>query len=160
MAYIVHIGFQPFDRDYEDRQGDYIRVPVDSALLVAGHGIRGDRRAGRNEARQINLIAEEWLAARAKEGYRAGPGQFGEQIIVGGLAVETLPPETLLAVGEVAILAVSKGRTGCDRLVAAQGKSIAGLGPIGVMTRVVQGGRIYVGDEVRVVQPVETQLSR
>ncbi|HOU40763.1 MAG TPA: MOSC domain-containing protein [Promineifilum sp.] len=159
MAHVVHIGFQPLDRDYEDRMGDYIRVPVDSALLVAGHGIRGDRKAGRNQTRQVNLIAREWLAARAEEGYRAAPGQFGEQIVIGGLAVETLPPETLLAIGEEVVLAVSKGRTGCERLEAAQGKSIAGLGPIGVLTRVVHGGRIYVGDEVRVLQPAEAQAN-
>ncbi len=155
MAHIVHIGFQPLDRDYENRLGDFIRVPVDSALLLADHGIRGDRKAGHNPERQVNLLAREWLAARAREGYRAGPGQFGEQIVVGGLAVEALAPGTLLALGEEAVLAITKARTGCDRLAAAQGKPIAGLGPIGVLARVVNGGRIYVGDAVRVLQPAE-----
>lgn len=153
MAHVSFIGYQPLDRDYGDRMGDYIRVPVDAVTLVADHGIAGDRKAGRNRDRQLNLIAAAWLAARAAEGFRGEPGQFGEQIVISGLAVESLPRGTLLAIGEGAIVAVTKGRTGCDRLEAAQGRSIAGLGPIGVMARVVMGGRVYVGDTVRVLEP-------
>lgn len=153
MAQIVSIVYQPLDREYEDPMGDYIRVPVASADLIANHGIAGDRKAGHNKTRQVNLLSAEWLATRAAEGYRAGPGQFGEQIIVGGLAVETLPAGTMLAIGPEAILAVTKGRTGCDRLQAAQPQPTAHLDPIGVLTRVVMGGPIRVGDEVRVLQP-------
>jgi MOSC domain-containing protein YiiM len=153
MAHVSSIVYQPLDREYDDRMGDYIRVPVESAALIADHGIDGDRKAGHNQTRQLNLLSSEWLAARDGEGYRAGPGQFGEQIIVSGLAVETLPAGALLALGPEAIIAITKGRTGCDRLEAAQGKSIAGLGPIGALARVVMGGPIRVGDEVRVLQP-------
>ena len=95
----------------------------------------------------------EWLAARAAEGYRAGPGQFGEQLIVEGLAVETLPAGTMLALGPEAIIAITKGRTGCERLQAVQPRPTTGLGPIGVLARVVMGGPIRVGDAVRVLEP-------
>ena len=153
MSQIISIAYQPLDRRYADRLGDYIRVPVDTATLVADHGIDGDQKAGHNKSRQVNLLSAEWLAARAAEGYRAEPGQFGEQIVVAGLAVETLPPGTMLGIGPTAILAVVKGRTGCDRLEAAQGKSIAGIDPIGTLVRVVMGGSIHVGDTVRVLKP-------
>ena len=152
MSQIISITYQPIDRRYTDRLGDYIRVPFDAATLVADHGIDGDQKAGHNKSRQVNLLSAEWLSAQAAEGYRAAPGQFGEQIIVAGLAVETLPPGTLLAFGPEAILTITKGRTGCDRLEAAQGKSIADLGPIGALARVVMGGPIRVGDTVRLLE--------
>ena len=151
MSQIVSITYQPRDRRYTDRLGDYIRVPFASAMLVADHGIDGDQKAGHNKSRQVNRVSAGWLSARAAEGYRAAPGQFGEQIIVAGLAVETLPPGTRLALGPQAILTITKGRTGCDRLEAAQGKSIADLGPIGALARVVMGGPIQVGDMVRLL---------
>ena len=153
MSQIISIAYQPLDRRYTDRLGDYIRVPVDTATLVADHGIDGDQKAGHNKSRQVNLLSAEWLAARAAEGYRAEPGQFGEQIVVAGLAVETLPPGALLAVGPQAILSITKGRTGCERLQAVQPGPTARLGPIGVLARVVMGGPIRVGDEVVVLEP-------
>ncbi len=152
MSRIVFIGFQPPDREYENRRGDYIRVSVATARLVAGHGIEGDRKAGHHPDRQVNVLSAEWLAARAAEGYRAAPGQFGEQIVVEGLAVETLPPGTRLALGE-AVLEVANGRTGCERLAAAQGRPVKGVGPVGVMARVVTGATVAVGDPVRLLEP-------
>lgn len=148
MAQIESIVYQPLDRDYDDPLGDFLRVARDVADLIADHGIAGDRKAGHNPARQLNLLSAEWVATRAAEGYRAAPGQFGEQIILSGLAVETLPPGTRLRLGDGAVIEVTKGRTGCARLEAAQGKSIAGLGPIGALARVVVGGRVRVGDPV------------
>ena len=153
MPQITSIAYQPRDRTYDDPLSDYIRVPVETATLVANHGLDGDRKAGHNKTRQVNLLSAEWLAARAAEGYRAGPGQFGEQLIVEGLAVETLPAGTMLALGPEAIIAITKGRTGCERLQAVQPRPTTGLGPIGVLARVVMGGPIRVGDAVRVLEP-------
>ena len=61
-----------------------------------------------------------------------------------------LPPGARLRLGAAAVLEIVKGRNGCTRLEAAQGQTIAGLGPIGVLARVVEGGEIGVGDEVAV----------
>lgn len=155
MAEIYSIVYQPIDREYEGRgDSDFIREPLAAAELVAGHGIRGDRKAGHNPARQVNLLSREWLAMAAKRGYRAAPGQFGEQLIVEGLDVTALPPGTRLLLGDTALIEIVKGRTGCERLEAAQGKSIAGLGPIGVLARVIEGGSIRVGDPVAVLEAV------
>ncbi len=152
MPQLTSIVYQPRDRDYADGQIDFIRLPLESAELVAGHGLRGDRKAGHNANRQVNLLSTDWLAAAAARGYRAQPGQFGEQLIVAGIDLVALPPGTRLALGGSAVLEIVKGRTGCSRLEAAQGQSIAGLGPIGVLARVVAGGPICVGDAVAVLE--------
>ncbi len=154
MAQLVSIVYQPLDRDYAGpRDADFIRVPLDAAELVAGHGLRGDRKAGRNANRQINVLSADWLGMAAARGYRTAPGQFGEQLIVAGLDPAALPPGTRLRLGDAAVLEIIKGRTGCERLEAAQGQSIAGLGPIGALARVIEGGAIRVGDPVAVLEP-------
>jgi MOSC domain-containing protein YiiM len=65
-----------------------------------------------------------------------------------------LPPGTRLQLGDAAVLEIVKGRSGCTRLEAAQGKSITGLGPIGMLARVITSGPIRVGDPVRVLEVV------
>lgn len=153
MAHISSIVYQPRWSAYAEGDVDFIREPLAEVELVAGRGLRGDRKGG-NPNRQVNLLSGEWLASAAARGYRAGPGQFGEQLIVEGLDVIALPPGTRLRLGDAAELEIVKGRTGCERLEAAQGQSIAGLGPIGVLARVAAGGLIRVGDPVGVVEPV------
>ncbi|MBE0698286.1 MAG: MOSC domain-containing protein, partial [Anaerolineaceae bacterium] len=88
------------------------------------------------------------------KGYKTGPGQFGEQIIIEGLAMETLRPGTRLQLGKSACIEITKPRTGCDRLELAQGLSIKGLGPLGVLAKVVSGGEIEAGDPVTVLETV------
>ncbi len=154
MAHLISIVYQPIGREYDDPYGDFMREPLEQAELVVDHGLRGDRKAGHNPNRQVNLLSADWLAAAAAQGYRAGPGQFGEQLIVAGLELIDLLPGARLLLGDAAVLEIVKGRTGCDRLEAAQGKSIKGLGPIGVLAHVIEGGHIRLGDPV-VVAPVE-----
>jgi MOSC domain-containing protein YiiM len=151
MPTITSIVYKPHDRQSAAGGVDYIREPLLNVELVAGRGLRGDRKGG-NPNRQVNVLSREWLDEAAAKGYRAGPGQFGEQLIVEGLDVTALPPGTRLRLGDAAELQIVKGRTGCERLEAAQGKSIAGLGPVGVMARVVTGGTIRVGDPVTVLE--------
>lgn len=153
MAHISSIVYQPRESAYAEGDVDFIREPLAEVELVAGRGLRGDRKGG-NPNRQVNLLSGEWLASAAARGYRAAPGQFGEQLIVEGLDVIALPPGTRLRLGDAAELEIVKGRTGCERLEAAQGQSIAGLGAIGVLARVAAGGLIRVGDPVAVVEPV------
>jgi MOSC domain-containing protein YiiM len=159
MAHLSSIVYQPRDLTYEPGATDFIRLPLARVELVAGKGLRGDRKAGRNPDRQVNILSAEWLQMAATRGYRTGPGQFGEQLIVAGLDVVALPPGARLRLG-AAVLEIVKGRSGCSRLEAAQGQSIAGLGPIGVLARVIVGGEIAVGDEVVVEdkRAVETEI--
>ena len=151
MPNIFSIVYHPLDQEYQDREGDYIRHPLKNAQLIAGRGIEGDQKAGHNPDRNLNLISLEWLEALEPQGYKTAPGQFGEQIIVQGLAVETLEPGARLLLGSEAVIEVTKLRTGCERLEAAQGKKVKGvLGPLGAMAKVITGGAIQVGDPVAV----------
>ena len=147
MAQIVSIVYKPhgIDPRPEDR---YARVPLEAATLVAGHGIEGDRKGGKGD-RNLNLMSATALGRLAGEGYQTGPGQMGEQIVLGGLDVDTLAPGTRLRLGDEAVIEVVKARTGCSRLEHIQKHTKAeAAGRLGVMARVVAGGLIRVGDAV------------
>jgi MOSC domain-containing protein YiiM len=152
MAVITSIVYQPLDRNYTDRLGNYIRESADAVNLVVDVGIEGDQKGSHHPERNLNILSQEWLAEKSGEGYRTAPGEFGEQMIVSGLAVETLQKGVQLQLGAEAVVEVTKPRTGCDRLVAAQGKSIAGIGAIGILAKVVKSGAVRVGDVVQVLE--------
>lgn len=151
MGYIFSIVYQPYDQTYGERREDFIRVPLETANLITNHGIEGDQKAG-HRTRQLNLLSYQWLAERKKEGYKTNPGEFGEQLIIKELAVETLNPGDRLQLGDEAIIEMTRARTGCLRLGTAQG--IDGQLPyqyIGIMAKVITGGSIRVGDSVKVL---------
>lgn len=160
-ATIVSIVYQPLDQEYEDGRFDsFLRVPLETAVLVANHGIQGDRKAGHSVRRQLNLLSTSWLAARQVEGFRTEPGDFGEQLIVDGLAIEELPKGTRVQLGATAVIEITGPRTGCERLQAAQPQSIKAIRPrIGVLARVLQGGIIRRGDAVLVMVGTEAELA-
>lgn len=159
MPTITSIVYQPLDGDRGDPHGDFSRTPADTVKLIADHGIAGDRKAGRSPSRQVNLLTADWLAMMAGRGYRTGPGEFGEQLIVDGIRFNKLKPGLQLAIGDSAVIEITKARTGCDRLEAAQGKTIPApiKAAIGHMARVVHGGTIRTGDPIRVLDTTLAQ---
>jgi TatD DNase family protein len=149
MIKIYSIVYQPEDKKYDDRMVDFIREPLQQATLVADHGIKGDAKAGRNRNRQLNILSLEWLENLKTKGYRTEPGEFGEQIIIQNLEVAQLTPGDQMQIGKSAVIEITKARTGCERLEAAQGLSNEAFGGfVGMMAKIVAGGDIRVGDEV------------
>jgi MOSC domain-containing protein YiiM len=143
------------EEDY-DRHGPYLRLPLETARLIANHGLEGDHKAGPNPNRQLNLIPTDWLAARAAEGYRIGPGEMGEQIILDGITMSEMSPGLQLRLGDEAIIELIKTRTGCDRLDESQPHPIPApikLAGIGYLAKIIQTGSIRVGDSVSLLTP-------
>jgi MOSC domain-containing protein YiiM len=59
-------------------------------------------------------------------------------------------PGSQLRLGAMAVIEVTLPRTPCDRFAHIQGTSTESAeGKLGVMARIVTGGEIAVGDEVR-----------
>jgi MOSC domain-containing protein YiiM len=127
----------------------YARVPCDAAELIEGHGIAGDQKGGTHQARQLNIMSAATLAALQAEGFRTGPGEMGEQIVVAGIDIDGLAAGARLCLGPTAVVEVVLPRTGCGRFEKIQGKPKATVkGRLGIMARVVRGGPIRVGDSV------------
>jgi len=126
----------------------YLRIPLDSANLVTGYGIEGDRKGG-NPKRNLNIMSYETLEILHEEGFSTSPGQMGEQIVIRGFDVGKLAVGDRLQIGDAAIVEVINHRTGCQRFEHIQGKTPQqAAGRMGVMAKVVIGGLIRVGDPV------------
>ena len=148
MAHLVSIAYTPADvaRKPRDR---YARVVVRAATLVVGHGIAGDVKGTRGR-RQLNVMLAETVEQLRAEGFRAGPGELGEQLVIAGLPAAALVPGVRLRLG-AAVIEITLPREPCGRFARVQGRpKNTAAGRVGVLARVVIGGDIRVGDEVAV----------
>jgi MOSC domain-containing protein YiiM len=151
MAQIVSIACspptgQPRPKDH------YHRDSASNAVLVVDRGIEADRKSKGGD-RQINIMSAATLGSLASEGFKTGPGQMGEQVVLDGIGVDSLPVGTRIRLGESAVVEVTIARSGCDRFEHIQGKLKRLVrGRLGVLARVVTGGPIAVGDPVAIEQ--------
>jgi MOSC domain-containing protein YiiM len=146
MAHIVSIVYR--SQDSGRPPGPYARVPAGRVRLVEEQGIDGDLKG--TAKRQLNIMRAETLADLAAEGFKTGPGEMGEQIVIAGLD-SPLTEGTRLRVGE-AVIEIGIPRTGCARFESIQGRSRGEVkGRLGSMATVVASGEVAVEGEVRVV---------
>jgi len=129
-------------------------TPVKSAVLRAGTGIDGEHHAksGRSK-RQVTLIQAEHLAVIASILGRDAidPGLLRRNLVVSGVNLIALK-DRKFQVGEV----VLEGTGPCDPCSRMEenlgpGGYAAMRGHGGITARVLEGGTIRVGDEVRAV---------
>lgn len=155
MIKVASIVYKP-ESEGSDPVTHYIRIPLDSASLIAGYGIEGDRKGG-SPKRNLNIMSFETLEALRVEGFKTRPGQMGEQIVIQGIELEKLSSGDQLLIGDQACVEVVNHRTGCERFEKIQGKSPKlAARRMGVMAKVVTGGRVAVGDPVKLL-PVAVQ---
>jgi MOSC domain-containing protein YiiM len=147
MARIISICYRPANVERRP-QDHYARVPIERAQLLVNHGIENDTK-GSPKNRQLNVMAAETIERLRAEGFRAAPGELGEQLVIEGLEKDAWTPGTHLCLGASAIILVGEPRTPCGRFAHIQSKTIKeAWGKLGVMARVIASGEIAVGDEV------------
>jgi MOSC domain-containing protein YiiM len=123
----------------------------DTALLVAGQGIAGDRyRSTRDGPRQVTLIAAEDLAAIASFlGRDAVPPELlRRNIVTSGINFAALKGHRI-RIG-TAVLEPSGDCAPCSQMeeVLGQGGYNAVRGRGGITARVIEGGEVKLGDAV------------
>ncbi|MGE5573773.1 MAG: molybdenum cofactor synthesis domain-containing protein [Bacillota bacterium] len=127
---------------------------VGRARLVEGHGLEGDAHAGPWH-RQVSLLAEESIGKIQAKGIDVGAGAFAENITTRGIDLYHLPVGTRLEVGREVVLEITQiGKechSGCA-IFRQVGECV--MPREGVFARVVRGGEIGRGDEIRVKTPV------
>src|SRR5947209_20128776 len=82
VAHIVSIAYRP--KGTKRPQDRYERVPAERVQLVTKWGIEGDMKGSKTK-RQLNVMHAEQLAELGNEGFKAGPGEMGEQIVISGV---------------------------------------------------------------------------
>src|SRR5688500_2501574 len=151
MAELVSIVYKP--EGATPASDAFTRVPAPEARLEAGYGIVGDQKGG-NVYRQLNVMGAESIRSLAPSGYKTAPGQLGEQLVISGFDIESLPEGTRLRIGDSAVIELLQLRDPCNRFESYQGRSMDGaVGKIGWMAAVVSSGAVRIGDPVAMVQP-------
>ncbi|MEI7590482.1 MAG: MOSC domain-containing protein [Deltaproteobacteria bacterium] len=127
------------------------KEPCPSVVLRENYGIEGDAHASEKWHRQVSLLAVESIAKMEELGIKANFGDFAENITTKGLELFTMPVGTHLAFGEVILEVTQIGKKchhGCE-IFKQVGKCI--MPTEGIFTKVIKGGTISVGDDIRVL---------
>ena len=128
--------------------------PVEVATISAESGMVGDHYSGQNGKRHVTLIQAEHLPAIAAfVGLPSvDPALLRRNIVVSGLNLLALKGQRF-RLGDAVILEHTGECYPCSKMETALGdggyNALRGHG--GITARVVQGGQIRVGDEVRLV---------
>lgn len=122
---------------------------VNTIELRPGYGIEGDAHAG-NWHRQVSLLSHDKVEDFRKKGADVQAGAFGENILVQGIDFKTLPVGTLLRCNNVLLEMTQIGKE-CHTHCAIYHQVGDCIMPReGVFAKVMQAGRISVGDKMYV----------
>ena len=120
---------------------------VDSVKLCADWGIEDDAHAG-SWHRQVSLLPYEKIEDFKARGADVSNGSFGENIIVEGFDLKSLPVGTRLRSGNVKLELTQIGKE-CHARCAIYHKMGDCIMPReGAFCKVLQGGTIRPGDEI------------
>jgi MOSC domain-containing protein YiiM len=119
---------------------------VPSAKLVEGLGIEGDKHASAASKRQVLLADKEALDAVG-----VLPGTIKENVTVEGVDVMGLPEGTRVHLGRSAVVEITEICEPCFRMdEIREGLKQELEGRRGMVSRVVRGGTISVGDPITI----------
>lgn len=118
--------------------------------LVKDHGISGDAHAG-NWHRQVSLLSYEKIEAFKKKGVDLLNGAFGENIIVSGIDLASLPIGTRLESGSVTLEVTQIGKECHNHCTIYHKVGDCIMPREGIFAKVIHEGRLQEGDEIHVV---------
>lgn len=124
---------------------------VESAELVADHGIRGDAHAGHDAKRQISLFEGEVLRELAAEGIDVSAEGISANLVTEGINLNALGCGARLNIGE-AIIEVAEARKPCGSLTKLDNRLPKRLYQrCGLLGRIIRGGVIRAGERVEIL---------
>ena len=119
---------------------------VPAIRLIEDYGIEGDAHAGKWH-RQVSLLGFEKIEEFKARGIELADGAFGENIIVEGYDLKTLPVGSRFAIGEALVELTQIGKE-CHAHCAIYHQVGDCIMPReGVFVKVLRGGTVKPGDE-------------
>ena len=127
------------------------KTNVGEGIFIEDFGIQGDAHAGKWH-RQVSLLSYDKIEEFRQRGAEVEDGAFGENLVVEGIDFRTLPVGTRLYCGDVILEMTQIGKE-CHHGCAIYQKMGDCIMPReGVFARVIRGGIIKTGDEMRIGQ--------
>ncbi|MEW6608244.1 MAG: MOSC domain-containing protein [bacterium] len=121
---------------------------VGSGILQKDYGLVGDAHAGTNK--QVSLLAQEDIE---EADIPAFPGDFAENITTKGVDLLALKIGDELQIGEAVVSITQFGKSPEEmRGHTFSYQGIALLPTKGVFAKVIKGGKVKVGDKIRVTR--------
>ncbi|EKQ55064.1 MULTISPECIES: MOSC domain-containing protein [unclassified Clostridium] len=123
---------------------------VKEANFIEDFGIENDAHAG-NWHRQVSLLSYEKIEEFNNKGANVIDGAFGENLVVEGIEFTKLPVGTILKCNDVILELTQIGKE-CHNHCEIYKKMGNCIMPTnGVFAKVINGGKIKCGDDMRVV---------
>ena len=128
------------------------KTNVIKGILIENFGLLGDAHAAKEAQRQLSLLAVESIHKMRNLGLKVNPGDFAENITTEGIVLKDLNIGSKIFIGNSSILEVTQIGKECYSPCEI-GKSVGDciMPTEGIFCRVLEGGKIKVGDELRVV---------
>ena len=132
-----------------------IKLPVEKAVVVEGHGLQGDAHAG-NWHRQVSLLAGESIDRLKKKMPELQQGAFAENIITRGVDLSSVGIGTMIRIGDDLELKVTQIGKECHEGCVIKQKTGECIMPTeGIFAKVIQGGIIKPGDHIEILSHQE-----
>lgn len=119
------------------------------ANFIENFGIENDAHAG-DWHRQVSLLSYEKIDEFNKKGANVIDGAFGENLVVEGIEFTKLPISTILRCNDVVLEITQIGKECHNHCEIYKKMGDCIMPRNGVFARVIKGGRIERGDEMKV----------
>lgn len=123
---------------------------IHSTRLIEDFGIENDAHAG-NWHRQVSLLSYEKIEEFKAKGASIQDGSFGENLIISGYDLKTLPIGTQLRCGEVLLEVTQIGKSCHSRCEIYKIMGDCIMPREGIFAKVLHGGVITEGDNIEIV---------
>ncbi len=146
-------------------------------VLIKDFGVDGDAHAGvtvkhrsrvavdpaQPNLRQVHLIHSELFNELEEKGFSVSPGDLGENILMEGIDLLALPRNSLLRIGNSAVVKVTGLRNPCEQINDFQKGLLAAVAckdeegnlirKTGIMSVVLRSGSVFPGDRIKIELP-------
>ena len=126
------------------------KTQVPEIRLIEDFGIEGDAHAGKWH-RQVSLLSFEKIEAFRAKGAEVEYGAFGENIVLEGFDLRTLPVGTRFEIGEVLLEMTQIGKECHSHCAIYKVMGDCIMPREGVFTKVLRGGVVKPGDKAELI---------
>jgi MOSC domain-containing protein YiiM len=129
------------------------KIPQAEIKIEKDYGVAGDAHADCQTHRQVSLLAIESIDKMRGKGLELQPGDFAENLTVEGIDLCSLPIGTRLEVGKGVVLEMTQIGKECHKGCAIRELMGDCIMPReGVFARVLRGGTVKPGDNIKIVK--------
>jgi MOSC domain-containing protein YiiM len=125
---------------------------IKEGVLKEEYGLIGDAHANSSWHRQVSMLSQSSVDKMQALGVDVGPGDFAENLTIEGMDLFSLPIGTRFSVGHDIILEMTQiGKECHDHCAIYQQVGTCIMPTEGIFTRVIKGGKVKSGDELKII---------